>query len=267
MAASRAARQAIIRVAASPASVSPVRCLASGGGEYNPFTHSLDRLNTKKVAQTLDLGDGKTQKIFERIKVEFPPEHCPPMRLSGPVGKITSNLYSYASMNGVLDAVEKDFHLVEKDLIGTKEWLNSNGWTTTQKLEMVNKFMSKAGSLTPFTKELLPYFVEQKMLKHLPEIKDLFFKLVKEKRGEIDVFVTSADPLDAATLKQLEGLIIKQIGSSAASKVNFHTDVDKDLVAGLRIRYKSTLIDNTITRKVSATKDTWAKAYQEAMAL
>jgi hypothetical protein len=49
MAASRAARQAIIRVAASPASVSPVRCLASGGGEYNPFTHSLDRLNTKKV--------------------------------------------------------------------------------------------------------------------------------------------------------------------------------------------------------------------------
>ena len=51
------------------------------------------------------------------------------------------------------------------------------------------------------------------------------------------------------------------------SKVNFQTDVDKDLVAGLRIRYKSTLIDNTITRKVTATKDTWAKAYQEAMAL
>jgi len=141
------------------------------------------------------------------------------MKLAGPVGKITSNLYFYASMNGVLDAVEKDFKLIEKDLIGTKEWLNSNGWTTTQKLELVNKFVAKAGSLSSFTKELLPYFVEQKMLKHLPEIKDLFFKLVKEKRGEIDVFVTSADPLDAATLKQLEGLIIKQIGSSAASKV------------------------------------------------
>jgi F0F1-type ATP synthase delta subunit len=141
------------------------------------------------------------------------------MKLAGPVGKITSNLYFYASMNGVLDAVEKDFKLIEKDLIGTKEWLNSNGWTTTQKLELVNKFVAKAGSLSSFTKELLPYFVEQKILKHLPEIKDLFFKLVKEKRGEIDVFVTSADPLDAATLKQLEGLIIKQIGSSAASKV------------------------------------------------
>jgi len=50
-------------------------------------------------------------------------------------------------------------------------------------------------------------------------------------------------------------------------QVNFQTDVDKDLVAGLRIRYKSTLIDNTITRKVTATKDTWAKAYQEAMSL
>ena len=257
------------------------------------------------MAQTLDLGDGKTQKIFERIKVEPPPEHAPPLKLAGPVGKITSNLYFYASMNGVLDAVEKDFKVIEKDLIGTKEWINSNGWTTTQKLELVNKFMAKATGLSNFTKELLPYFVEQKILKHLPEIKEQFFKLVKEKRGyvpivyflslswcvficpsssihlpislppfcppldnsEIDVFVTSADPLDATTLKSLESLIIKQIGSSAASKVNFQTDVDKDLVAGLRIRYKSTLIDNTLARKVSATKDVWSKAYQEALML
>ena len=189
------------------------------------------------------------------------------MKLAGPVGKITSNIYFYASMNGVLDAVEKDFKVIEKDLIGTKEWLNSNGWTTTQKQELVSKFVAKAGSLSNFTKELLPYFVDQKILKHLPEIKDQFFKLVKEKRGEIDVFVTSADPLDAATLKSLEGLIIKQIGSNTASKVNFKTDVDKDLVAGLRIQYKSTLIDNTLARKVSATKDTWSKAYQEALAL
>lgn len=41
------------------------------------------------MAQTLDLGDGKTQKIFERIKVEPSPEHRPPIKLSGPVGKIT----------------------------------------------------------------------------------------------------------------------------------------------------------------------------------
>lgn len=43
----------------------------------------------QQVAQTLDLGDGKTQKIFERIKVEPTPEHRPPIKLSGPVGKIT----------------------------------------------------------------------------------------------------------------------------------------------------------------------------------
>lgn len=54
---------------------------------------------------------------------------------------------------------------------------------------------------------------------------------------------------------------------SILPQVNFQTDVDKDLVAGLRIRYKSTLIDNTITRKVTATKDVWSKAYQETMAL
>lgn len=69
---------------------------------------------------------------------------------------------------------------------------NSSGWTTTQKLELVNKFMGASKGLSDFTKQLLPYFVEQKMIKHLPEIKDQFLKLMKEKRGEIDVFVTSA---------------------------------------------------------------------------
>jgi len=52
VAASRAARNALARSGASPASVGmPVRCLSSAGGEYNPFTHSLDRLNTKKVSR------------------------------------------------------------------------------------------------------------------------------------------------------------------------------------------------------------------------
>ncbi len=127
------------------------------------------------MAQTLDLGDGKTQKIFERIKVEPSPEHRPPIKLAGPVGKITrcaawpgiagavggragdrwircvdesmptpatfilppthdistphhpptpknSNLYFYASMNGVLEAVEKDFHAIETGLLSTKDW-------------------------------------------------------------------------------------------------------------------------------------------------
>jgi len=75
-----------------------------------------------QVATTLDLGDGKTQKVYERIKVTPPPEHAPPLRLSGEVGKITSNIYFYASSNGQLDAVEKDFKTIESTLLGTKEW-------------------------------------------------------------------------------------------------------------------------------------------------
>lgn len=127
--------------------------------------------------------------------------------------------------------------------------------------------MGAQKGLSDFTKQLLPYFVEQKLIKHLPEIKDQFLKLMKEKRGEIDVFVTSADPLAPETLKTLEGLIVKQIGAQGGAKVNFKTEVDKELVAGLRIRYKSTLIDNSLARKVTATKDVWAKAYSEALAV
>jgi hypothetical protein len=83
----------------------------------------------------------------------------------------------------------------------------------------VEKFMAGQKGLSDFTKQLLPYFVEQKIVKHLPEIKDQFLKLMKEKRGEIDVFVTSADPLAPETLKTLEGLIVKQIGAQGGAKV------------------------------------------------
>lgn len=58
----------------------------------NPLTPTTDNphnTSEQQVAQTLDLGDGKTQKIYERIKVEPAPEHRPPIKLAGPVGKIT----------------------------------------------------------------------------------------------------------------------------------------------------------------------------------
>jgi ATP synthase F1 delta subunit len=218
------------------------------------------------VVQKLDLGDGKTQNIYERIVVTPPPEHAPPIKLPGQVGRITSNLYYYASSAGVLEAVEKDFKTIEEKLLGGEEWRTSRGATSEEKLELITKFTTE-NKCTDFTKEVLAYFVDQKLIKHLPEIKDQFFRLMKEKRGEIDVFVTSADALPAETLKQLEGLILKQIGTGGKSaKVNFKTDVDKDLVAGLRIRYKSVLIDNTIARKVPATKEEWTKAYNEMLA-
>lgn len=170
------------------------------------------------MAQTLDLGDGKTQKIYERIVVTPPPEHAPPLKLTGQVGRITMNVYFYASSRGVLDAVEADFKTIEVGLLNSKEWKNSSGATSEEKLKLINDFFGK-NKISDFTKELLPYFVEQKLIKHLPEIKDQFFKLMKEKRGEIDVFVTSADPLPADTLKTLEGLILKQIGTGT-SKVS-----------------------------------------------
>lgn len=35
---------------------------------------------------------------------------------------LDSNLYFYASMNGVLEAVEKDFKAIEQGLLSTKDW-------------------------------------------------------------------------------------------------------------------------------------------------
>lgn len=121
------------------------------------------------MAKTLDIGDGKTLKIPERIKVVPPPEHAPPIKLTGEVGKITSTIYFYASQQGQLQAVEKDFLTLESSLFGTPvwtEWLGGSGAKTSVKLAILSKYVEGA-ELSPFMKELLPYFVEQKLLVRL----------------------------------------------------------------------------------------------------
>jgi len=115
--------------------------------------------------------------------------------------------------------------------------------------------------MSQFTSNLLPYFVEQKLLKHLPKVTQTFLDVCKAKRGEIEVTVTSAEPLDKTTLKNIESMVVAQVGKG--SKVNFTSVVDDELLAGLRIQYKDILIDNTVARKIDAETETWRKAYYE----
>lgn len=252
------ARRAVSSSVASTNHMS-VRAMAT----FNPFIHTDILTDPKKPKTKLDIGDGKTVEIPARMEVKANPEHEPPYRLSGEVGKITSTIFTFASKNGQLAAVEKDLKTIQETLFPSQDWVNTlggAGGTKEEKLKVLDKYL-KAKKMSKFTCELLPYFVEQKLLKHLPKVSQTFLEVCKAKRGEIEVTVTSAEVIDDKTLKNIESLVVAQVGKG--SKVNFTSLVDNELLAGLRIQYKDILIDNTVSRKIDAETENWRKSYYE----
>lgn len=243
------------------ASISFTAYRAARGG-FNPFLHSQDDIDDKKVASTIDLGDGQTKDIPVRVKYQVAKKDEPPLKLSGPVGKISMTLYTFASQDGHLEAVEKDFATMDKTLFGTQlwnEWLKGAGAKTSAQMVILEDYM-KTTTLSPFIKKLLPYFVEERMMKFLPEVSTNFAKLMKAKRGEVEVSITSAEPIDKATLAKLEKAIMKDM---KVNKASFKTSVDESLVAGMRVLYGSTLIDTTVAGKITQIKEHMRKGLIE----
>ena len=92
-------------------------------------------------------------------------------------------------------------------------------------------------------------------LGYLRAIGAAFDKLLKAKRGEVDVEVHTARPLDAGQVEHVAARISKFLGRKAI----VHQHVDSKLIGGLRIRIGDRLIDASVAaqlRKLSRQLDT-----------
>lgn len=85
----------------------------------------------------------------------------------------------------------------------------------------------------------------------LEEISTKFIELYNQHQGIIKVGVTSAKKLDDSQLKELE----KNIEESTGKKVEFETDVEEELIGGLKIRIEDTVVDGSVKFKLSQLKD------------
>ena len=92
-------------------------------------------------------------------------------------------------------------------------------------------------------------------LGYLQAIRAAFDKLAKAKRGEVDVEVHTARPLNAGQLDQVAARVSKFIGKKAV----LHQHVDPKLIGGLKVRIGDRLIDASVAaqlRKLSRQLDT-----------
>ncbi|MEL7424002.1 MAG: ATP synthase F1 subunit delta [Bacteroidota bacterium] len=91
---------------------------------------------------------------------------------------------------------------------------------------------------------------------YLPEIADAFIAQYKEIKQISTVKVTTAKPMDAATLKSLEA---KLAASDATySQVEIETEVDPELIGGFVLEIGGKIYDASVVQKLEDLKRTLA---------
>lgn len=88
----------------------------------------------------------------------------------------------------------------------------------------------------------LRILVERRRLGALPDIVESYRRLADEAAGKLHGRVTSAAPLDEATLGQLRAKLTKRLGKS----VSLETAVDPDLIGGVKTQVGSLVIDGSL---------------------
>ena len=137
------------------------------------------------------------------------------------------------------DSVEKNADLWQKIMMPLDD----------DKVEVV-KAISQKIKLTNITSNTLILMAENQRLEYLPLVLKSWQKQYYEKQSIVEVDVETVVPLTATQnkklIKVLEGKLNQQV------KVNYI--INKDILGGLKVSYKSFIIDDTIRNKLDTIK-------------
>ncbi|MEN9796583.1 MAG: synthase delta subunit [Pseudomonadota bacterium] len=153
-------------------------------------------------------------------------------------------LIDVASSSSSLDAVGTELSALA-DALGQNRELNdvmvNPAYPVADRLAVVEKLVSTF-KLSAATANLLKLLVERNRMGFLPDIQRLYADLADARVGRVRATVTSAVPLDPATLGALEASLAKV----AAKSVVLESKVDASLLGGVTATVGSLMLDGSV---------------------
>ncbi|KAF4529237.1 hypothetical protein B566_EDAN017749 [Ephemera danica] len=178
-----------------------------------------------------------------------------PTQVFGLEGRYATALYSAASKEKKLEAVEKelvDFQKQIKADAKLREFIVDPSMKRELKKEALNK-VSAALKLTNLSSNLLALLAENGRLKKLEPVISSFRTLMAAHRGEVVCEVTTAKALDEAMKKELEGALKSFLKKGETLLLT--TKVDPELLGGMVVSIGDKYVDMSIASKVKRYSD------------
>jgi len=173
-----------------------------------------------------------------------------PIQLFGLDGRYALALYSAASKQKKLEAVETEMKnlqsLWEKD--GQLRDFMCNPVVTRQEKKTAFDFVAKKQNYGDLTKNLFGAVAEHGRYDKFDEILKSFALVMSAHRGEVQCEVTTAKPLDDASLKDVSAAI--QGFLKSGQKMNLSTKVDPSIIGGMIVSIGDKYTDMSIANRI-----------------
>lgn len=177
----------------------------------------------------------------------------PPIALFGVDGTYASALYSAAAKGGQLDAVASSLARLQTTLKNDARVsaLVGNPTLNNEDKKVIVEVLSKAIGGDKSVTNLLKVMAENNRLALLPQVGDAFAQLISAQKGEVEVTITSAQPLDSKVLKQLEGSISKSKFAGQGKKLKVENKVNPEILGGLVVEIGDRTIDTSTKNRIT----------------
>ncbi|KAM3565095.1 hypothetical protein MY1884_000345 [Beauveria asiatica] len=178
----------------------------------------------------------------------------PPVQVFGVDGTYATALYTAAAKSSTLDPTAKALAALG-DITDKDPKLNSILAAPTLSAEdksaIVAELIKQAGGGGATVKNFLETLAENNRLGLLQGVCHKFNQIISASRGEVEMTVTSAQPLDNKTLAKLETAVSKSPYVGAGKKLQVTNEVNSDIIGGLVVEVGDRTIDLSVSSRIA----------------
>ncbi|KAK3770830.1 hypothetical protein RRG08_036431 [Elysia crispata] len=174
----------------------------------------------------------------------------PPVQVFGVEGRYASALYSAASKQSKLDAVEKELSTLQSDIQKDRrllEFLSDPSQKRSEKKAAVQNMM-KQRKCTDLTTNLFVTLADNGRINKTPQVLSSFSKIMSAHRGEVVCSVVTAKVLDEASMKELRAAL--QAFLKKGQTLQLQTEVDPSLIGGMKVTIGDRYVDMSMASKI-----------------
>lgn len=182
----------------------------------------------------------------------------PPVALFGVDGTYASALYTAAAKSDTLEPVAKildSTHAALKKDTGLAGILHSPMLSASDKQSIVQELLKTSGASSGAGADTIKNFfstlAENNRLGLLEGVCDGYLKLMSAHKGEIELTITSATPLDSKVLRQLETSVSKSSFVGQGKKLKVVPKVNPEIKGGLIVEVGDRTIDLSVASKMA----------------